>query len=92
MIRTAMDQAAGLQTLGDVPLVVLTALDGADSDWPGMQDDLMTLSPNSVQRRLPDASHAMVVQNEDAARHASRAILEVVRSVRTGTPMIAQER
>jgi pimeloyl-ACP methyl ester carboxylesterase len=89
MIRAAMDQAAELQTLGDVPLVVLTALDGADRDWPAMQDDLMALSPDSVHRILPDASHAMVVEDEEAAHHASQAILEVVSSVRTNTPISA---
>jgi hypothetical protein len=86
-IRTAMGQAAELQSLGDVPLAVVTATSGADPDWAAMQDDLMTLSSNSLHRVLPNVSHAMVVENEAAARQASQAILAVVSAVRTNTPI-----
>jgi pimeloyl-ACP methyl ester carboxylesterase len=87
MIRIAMDQAAELRSLGDTPLAVVTATRGADSDWPGMQDDFMGLSPNHVHRYLPDATHAMVVEDEAAAHRASEAIIEVVRAARAGTPL-----
>ena len=89
-IRTAMDQAAQLTTLGDKPLAVVTARREADPDWFSMQDDLATLSTNTVRRMLPDATHAMVVESEVAARQSSQAILDVVRSVRTSTPITAQ--
>jgi pimeloyl-ACP methyl ester carboxylesterase len=91
MIRTAMDQAAGLQTLGGVPLVVVTARSGAEADWFPMQDDLTTLSTNSVHRILDDATHATLVEDEDTARPSSQAILDVVSSVRTNTPINAQD-
>jgi pimeloyl-ACP methyl ester carboxylesterase len=91
MIRTAMDQAAELTTLGDIPLAVVTARSGAEADWFPMQDDLMTLSSDGVHRYLDNATHASVVENEDTARQSSDAILEVVTSVRTSTPINAQE-
>jgi pimeloyl-ACP methyl ester carboxylesterase len=87
MIRTAMGQAAELDTLGDTPLAVVTAVEGADPDWAAMQDDLVALSTNSIQRVLPDASHEQVVEDEDAAREASAAVAAVVEAVRTGTPV-----
>jgi pimeloyl-ACP methyl ester carboxylesterase len=87
MIRTAMNQAAELHTLGDIPLAVVTANRGHDSDWAPMQDDLATLSSNSVHRYLPDATHQMVVEDGDAARQASQAIVDVVSAVRTNTPI-----
>jgi pimeloyl-ACP methyl ester carboxylesterase len=80
-IRTAMNQAAELETLGDLPLAVVTATDGADVDWPAMQDDLAALSTNSVHRILPDATHAGLVENEAAARAASQTIVKLVRSI-----------
>jgi hypothetical protein len=86
-----MAQAAGVTDLGDLPLAVLTATDGADDDWMPMQDDLATLSSNSVHPVLTDVTHDMVVSDKDAARQASAAILAVVRAVRTGTPITAQE-
>jgi pimeloyl-ACP methyl ester carboxylesterase len=84
MIRTAMGQAAGLRSLGDLPLAVVTARRGAEADWLVLQDDLATLSTNSVHRLLDDATHAMVVEDEDSARQSSGAIIAVVRAVRTG--------
>ena len=91
MIRTAMNQAAELHTLGNVPLAVVTARSDHEADWFPMQDDLTTLSTNSVHRYLDDATHAMVVEDEDTAHHSSQAILEVVSSVRAHTPINGQE-
>jgi pimeloyl-ACP methyl ester carboxylesterase len=91
MIRTAMDQADRLQTLGDTPLVVVTAERGQDPGWFAAQDDLMTLSSNSAHWFLPDADHDMVVGDETTARRSSDAVLAVVSAVRTGTPINAEE-
>jgi pimeloyl-ACP methyl ester carboxylesterase len=91
MIRTAMDQAAALRTLGDTPLAVVTAEREAKADWSAMQDDLLALSTDSVQLLLPDAAHATVVQDEGAAHQSSRVILDLVSAVRTNTPLNARE-
>ena len=55
-----------------------------------MQDDLAALSTNHVHRVLDDANHQMVVADEDAAREASQAILDVVNAVRTSTSLNAE--
>jgi pimeloyl-ACP methyl ester carboxylesterase len=90
-IRTAMNQAADLGTLGDTPLAVVTAKRDAEDAWIPMQEHLASLSTNSVHRYLPNATHAMVVEDEDTARESSQAILDVVSSIRTNTPINAQE-
>ena len=91
MIRTAMNQAADLETLRDTPLAVVNAQRDADDGWIPMQEDLTTLSTNSVHRYLPNATHTMVVEDEDTARQASQAILDVISSIRTNNPINAQE-
>ena len=63
---------------------VLTAADGAQDGWLPAQDDLATLSTNSVHRTLPDASHAMLVEDEATAHESSQAILDLVQIVRGG--------
>lgn len=85
MIRTAMNQAAELHTLGNTPLMVLTATKDADPDWPAMQRNLMTLSTDAAQRVVHNASHAMLVGDKAAARQSSAAIVAVVGAVRTNT-------
>ena len=90
-IRTALNQAADLETLGETLLAVVDAQRDADDGWIPMQEDLTTLSTNSVHRYLPNATHAMVVEDEDTARQASQAILDVISSIRTNNPINAQE-
>jgi pimeloyl-ACP methyl ester carboxylesterase len=91
MIRTSMRQAGELQTLGEIPLVVVTAERGQDPGWFEVQDELMTLSSNSVHRFLPDATHDMVVGDEATAHKSSDAVLDVVTAIRTNAPINSQE-
>jgi hypothetical protein len=91
-IRTALDQAADLQTLGSTPLAVVTAGRGHDADWFPMQDDLVTLSTNSAHWTLANATHAMIVSDENTARQRSNAIIDVVDAVRTNGPITVRER
>jgi pimeloyl-ACP methyl ester carboxylesterase len=88
-IRTAMAQAKALSTLGDRPLVVLTAQKDALGGWMAAQDDLATLSTNVDHRVLSDATHAELVENKAVAAQSSRAIRDVVDAVRTGTRLAA---
>ena len=85
-IRVAMSEAKSLTNLGDKPLVVVTARNGALGGWPAAQDELATLSTNVDHRILTDATHAALVENETVAAQSSAAIRDVVNSVRTGTP------
>ena len=86
-LRTAMAQASSLTSLGDRPLVVVTAEEEAEYGWMAAQDVLVALSTNSVHRVVPDATHAMLTENEAAAVASSQAIRDVVNAVRAGTPV-----
>ena len=55
--NTSTGQAAALDDFGDKPLVVLTAGSGSDAAWLAAQDDMATLSTNSVHRVIDGATH-----------------------------------
>jgi hypothetical protein len=82
---TAMAQARTLATLGDRPLVVVTAALGAQIGWLPLQRQLTELSTNVEQRVLDGADHTGLLEQEGHAKHASRAIRDVVTAVRHGT-------
>jgi len=82
------DQAASLRDFGDKPLFVLTAGSGSDAAWMATQDELATLSTNSGHRVVDGATHIDLVTDEHAAAATSRAILDVVASVRSGGPVV----
>ena len=86
-LRTAMTQARSLTSLGNVPLVVVTAKKDAEQGWMAAQNELATLSTNSVHRREPNATHAMLTENKAEAAQSSQAVRDVVNSIRTGTPV-----
>ena len=79
-----MRQAGALRTLGDRPLIVLTAGRDMQEGWIPLQDSLAALSTNSVHRMLPDAVHDALVSDKAIAAQSAQAILEVVHAVRTG--------
>jgi hypothetical protein len=89
-IRTTMTQAQALTTLGDRPLIVLTAGTGAQGGWDAAQDKLAALSTNSVHRTLANVEHAMFTEQQATAVQSAQAIRHVVNAVRTGTPVAGQ--
>ena len=82
-----MDQAASLGDFAHKPLVVPTAGSGRDSAWPPAQNDMPLPSTNSVHRVIDGATHMSLIVDEDAA-DTTRAILEVVSSVRSVRPLV----
>jgi pimeloyl-ACP methyl ester carboxylesterase len=88
VLQTAMRQAQALTTLGDKPLVVLTARDELTKTpgWVAAQDQLATLSSNSSHGVI-DATHATMLDDPSSAAAGARAISDVVRSVRTHAPL-----
>jgi pimeloyl-ACP methyl ester carboxylesterase len=89
-IRTSMNEAQLLTTLGDRPLIVVTAAKNAQGGWFAAQDALAALSTNSAHRRLANAEHAMLTEDQATAAQSSQAIRDVVNTVRTGTPITGQ--
>jgi pimeloyl-ACP methyl ester carboxylesterase len=79
--------AAALTDFADKPLVVLTAGSGHDAAETAAQNHLATLSTNSVHRVIAGATHQSLVGEQRDAAAATRAVLDVVSSVRSGEPL-----
>ena len=82
-----LKEAAALTTIGDRPLIVVTAAKGALAGWLPLQDRMAGLSTNSVHRVLPDTDHSGLIDDRLGAAQATQAILDVAASVRSGTPL-----
>jgi hypothetical protein len=82
-----MEQAASLVNFASKPLVVLTAGIGSDATHLAAQNHLATLSTNNVHRVIDGAAHEPLVADEKYAAVTTRAILDVVSSVRSAGPL-----
>jgi len=80
-------EAGTLRSLDAKPLIVLTAELENSKGWMADQNETVTLSTNSLHRVVSDATHASFVENPDHAAAVTRAIHDVVASVRTGEPL-----
>jgi pimeloyl-ACP methyl ester carboxylesterase len=87
-IPETMEKARGTGTLGEKPLVVVSAADH-DAQTEAFQEELTSLSSNSTQRVVEGSTHLSVVVDRDHARQTSEEIVEVVEAVRTGQPLVA---
>jgi pimeloyl-ACP methyl ester carboxylesterase len=85
--NAAIAQAAALHSFGDKPLIVLTAGIGNDATHTAAQNHLATLSTNSAHRTISGVSHEGMVAEEKGAAATTRAILDVVSSVRRSAPL-----
>jgi pimeloyl-ACP methyl ester carboxylesterase len=82
-LPTVLQQASALTSLGDRPLIVVTAVAEADPGWVAAQENLPRLSTASVHRVLATATHNSLISGIDAGA-SSQAILDVLSAVRTG--------
>jgi pimeloyl-ACP methyl ester carboxylesterase len=85
--NSSMEQAASLTDFADKPLVVLTAGIGSDATHTAAQNDLATLSTNTVHRVIKGADHNALVGDEKGAAATTQAILDVVSSVQSAQPL-----
>ncbi|HMN30786.1 MAG TPA: alpha/beta fold hydrolase [Caldilineaceae bacterium] len=76
--------AGALGSLGDLPLVVLSAGSNQPPFWAGLQDELAALSSNSRHITNAQATHQSLAFNEGDALITSRQILAVVEAVVSG--------
>jgi hypothetical protein len=84
--NASTQEAASLRSFAAKPLVVLTAGIGSDAAHIAGQNALVTLSSNSVHRVI-DADHDGLVADEKGSAATTRAILDVVSSVRNPGPL-----
>jgi pimeloyl-ACP methyl ester carboxylesterase len=89
MPETAAQERA-VKSLGDMPLVVLSATLPADETrrvWNEFSAELAGLSSNSSYRLVDGATHMSLALKREHAHQTSAAILDVVEAVRTGQPL-----
>ena len=87
VVLDTFEQSQALTTLGDRPVVVLTASENLSTDgWGASQDRMAALSINHVHRTV-NASHMGMLEDPAPAAASARAITEVVHAARTGTPV-----
>lgn len=85
-LPNVLQQAQASSSLGDRPLIVVTAVSGMETGWMPAQDEMAGLSTNSLHRVLASATHDSLITGADAEA-SSRAIIDVVASVRAGTAL-----
>ena len=86
-LKAAITQAQALESLGDKPLIVVTAAKDAEVGWLPLQEKLAGLSTNSVQRVMQDATHASLTEDKAGSAISIQAILDVVSAVRSGAAL-----
>lgn len=82
----APTQTLRLGSLGNKPLAVVTA-GASESGWLEQQDDLATLSSNSIHRVVEGATHTSLLYDRRDSQATSAAIVEVVAAERNGRPL-----
>ncbi|HSL76105.1 MAG TPA: alpha/beta fold hydrolase [Candidatus Limnocylindrales bacterium] len=85
-LPAALQQAQALTSLGDRPLIVVSAGSGQQTGWLEAQDELPQLSTNSTHRVLDAATHTSLVTGDDAPA-STQAILDVVAAIQSGTAL-----
>jgi pimeloyl-ACP methyl ester carboxylesterase len=85
MLPRALAQASAVTSIGDVPLVIVSAGTGSQRGWAEAQDDQVGLSTNAAHRTLPAATHDSLLAADSAA--SAQAILDVIAAVREGAPI-----
>jgi len=85
-LPTALAQARSFQSLGDRPLVVVTAGQDSQAGWLPLQQRMTALSTNSSHRVVP-YTHDALVTDQTAAQTSIHAIRDVVHAVRFNIPL-----
>ena len=81
VLPTVLRQSSVLTTIGDRPLIVVTAAAAADPGWVAAQDGLLQLSTASIHRILATATHNSLISGVDAGA-SSQAIVDVLAAAR----------
>ena len=85
MLPTALDEAAQVTTIGDIPLIIVSAGIESQRGWADAQAAQVGLSTNVAHRTIAGATHDTLLDADSAA--ASQAVMDVLTSVREGTPV-----
>lgn len=77
--------AQHLESLGELPLVVITADIQDHPEWANLQGELSTLSSNNLHVTISDASHASLIFNPQHADQVCGITRQLVEAVRAGS-------
>jgi pimeloyl-ACP methyl ester carboxylesterase len=86
-LESALTQSQALKSLGNKPLIVVTAVKDAQEGWMPLQDEMLNLSANSAHRVIQNATHTSLNEDKTESGISSQAILDVVDAVRSGVPL-----
>jgi hypothetical protein len=86
VLPSTLQQALALTSLGDRPLVVVTAGSGQQAGWLAAQGSMTSLSTSSVHRVVATATHTSLISGADAPA-STQGILDALASIRTGTAL-----
>ena len=91
MYRTALPQAQALTSLGDKPLVVITATESLNKTkgWAAAQDQMAVLSTNS-DHRIIESSHSGLLDEDGSYQASIEAISDVVIAVRSSGDVVGE--
>jgi pimeloyl-ACP methyl ester carboxylesterase len=88
-IPDTQEEARGTGTLGDKPLVVVSAADH-DAKTGALQEEFTALSSESSMRVVEGSTHSSLVVDRENARQTCEEIVAVVEAVRRGRPLGAR--
>jgi pimeloyl-ACP methyl ester carboxylesterase len=87
VLPSTLSQAEALTSLGDKPLVVVSATVDTQEGWPEAQKTMVSLSSNTDHRLASGQDHGSLIVSEEGAAISAKAIDDVVAAVRTGGPV-----
>jgi pimeloyl-ACP methyl ester carboxylesterase len=85
-LPAALEQAVASGTFGDRPLLIVSAGTGTQRGWSEAHAAMVGLSTDGVRRVIERATHASLIEGDDAQASAA-AILDLLTSIRDGTPL-----
>jgi hypothetical protein len=85
VLPTALDEAAKVTSIGDKPLIIVSAGTGTVQGWAEAETAQLSLSTNAVQRVVTGATHDSLLASDST--NSTQATLDVVAAVEDGTPV-----
>jgi pimeloyl-ACP methyl ester carboxylesterase len=85
-LPAVLTQAAAVTSVGDLPLIIVSAGTGGQRGWSEAQVAQLGLSTNAAHRVIAAATHESLIEGDDSAASV-QAILDVLAAVRDGTPL-----
>jgi len=85
VLPTALDQAAKVTSIGDKPLIIVSAGTGTLQGWAEAENAQLSLSTNAAHRTIARATHDSLLDADSGA--STQAIRDVLAAVREGTPV-----